>query len=84
MLAVVYRYGPSRDTARWQWVSWGSAIAAIAWLLVSLTFSWYVANFASYNRTYGSLGAVIGFMTWIWISAIVVLIGAELDAEMMH
>jgi membrane protein len=84
MLAYIYRYGPSRETARWQWVSWGSAIAAIAWLLVSLAFSWYVAHFSSYNRTYGSLGAVIGFMTWIWISTIIALIGAELDAEMKH
>jgi membrane protein len=84
MLAVIYRYGPSRTEARWRWVSWGGAFAAIAWVLVSLAFSWYVAHFGSYNKTYGSLGAAIGFMTWIWISATIVLIGAELNAEMEH
>jgi membrane protein len=81
-LALLYRYGPSRNLARWQWVSWGSAIAAVSWILVSLAFSYYVANFGSYNKTYGSLGAVVGFMTWIWISSIVVLMGAELNAEL--
>ena len=84
MLALIYRFGPSRERARWQWVTWGGAFAAVAWLLVSIGFSWYVTNFGSYNKTYGSLGAVIGFMTWIWISATVVLIGAELNAEMEH
>jgi membrane protein len=84
VLAVIYRYGPSRTRARWQWVSWGSAFAAVAWLIASLGFSWYVANFGSYNETYGSLGAVVGFMTWVWISTIVVLLGAELNAEMEH
>lgn len=83
-LAVLYRYGPSRAEARWRWVSWGSGIAALLWVASSAAFSWYVSNFGSYNETYGSLGAVIGFMTWIWISAIVVLAGAELDAEMEH
>jgi membrane protein len=83
-LAVFYRYGPSRDTAEWKWVTPGGLVAAILWLVVSLLFSWYVANFGSYNETYGSLGAVIGFMTWIWISSIVVLLGAEINAEMEH
>ena len=83
-IALLYRYGPSRDTAKWRWVSWGSALAAIVWIVASILFSWYAANFGSYNKTYGSLGAVIGFMTWIWISTIVVLLGAELDAEMEH
>jgi membrane protein len=83
-LACLYRYGPSRERAQWRWVSWGSAAAAIGWMAFSLGFSWYVTNFGSYNETYGSLGAVIGFMTWIWLSATVVLVGAELDAEMEH
>jgi hypothetical protein len=65
-------------------VTWGSAAVAIAWLVMSILFSWYAANFGSYNKTYGSLGAVIGFMTWIWLSPTVVLLGAELDAEMEH
>jgi membrane protein len=83
-LAVIYRYGPSRHQARWRWISLGSAGATIAWVVASLLFSWYAANFGSYNKTYGSLGAVIGFMTWMWISAIVMLLGAEINAEMEH
>ena len=59
-------------------------ISALLWLSGTLLFSWYVANFANYNATYGSLGAVVGFMTWIWLSAIVVLLGGELNAEIEH
>jgi membrane protein len=83
-LAFLYRFGPSRDRAQWRWVSWGSAVAAIGFVAFSLGFSYYVANFGNYNETYGSLGAVIGFMTWVWLSSTVVLAGAELDAEMEH
>jgi membrane protein len=56
----------------------------VLWLAASALFSWYAANFGSFNKTYGSLGAVIGFMTWIWLSVIVVLIGAKLNAEAEH
>lgn len=83
-LAVIYRYGPSREKPRWRWVSWGGAFAALLWLLASLLFSWYAANFGKFNETYGSLGAVIGFMTWLWLSATAVLLGAEVDAEAEH
>ena len=83
-LAAVYRYGPSRLKARWSWVSWGGGAATLCWLLVSLAFSYYVENFGNYNKTYGSLGAAIGFMTWIWLSTTVVLVGAEMNAEMEH
>ena len=83
-LALIYRFGPNRRKPRWQWVSWGSSLASISWVVASLGFSYYVANFGSYNKTYGTLGAVIGFMTWIWISTIVVLMGAELNAELEH
>jgi membrane protein len=83
-LALLYRYGPSRDKAQWRWVTWGSAIAALLWLVVSALFSWYVSSFGKYNETYGSLGAAIGFMTWIWISTTIVLLGAEVNAEMEH
>jgi membrane protein len=83
-LALLYRYGPSRRDAKWRWVTPGSAVAAILWLGASMLFSWYVANFDNYNRTYGSLGAAVGFMTWIWLSAVIVLVGAELNAEMEH
>ncbi len=82
--AFLYRYGPSRDQAKWHWISWGSAVAALVWLGASILFSWYTAHFSSYNATYGSLGAVIGFMVWIWLSVVVFLLGAELDAEMEH
>ena len=74
----------SRREPRLRWVTWGSAFAAVAWLAASALFSWYAANFGSFNKTYGSLGAVIGFMTWIWLSVIVVLIGAKLNAETEH
>ncbi|KQP61406.1 hypothetical protein ASG40_01590 [Methylobacterium sp. Leaf399] len=83
-LALLYRYGPSRDAPKWRWVTWGSAVAGILWLAASLLFSWYVSNFGKYNETYGSLGAVVGFMTWIWLSTTIVLVGAEINAEMEH
>jgi membrane protein len=83
-LALVYRYGPSRAERQWRWISWGSSVAAVAWIAVSIGFSWYAQNFGSYNKTYGSLGAIIVFMFWIWLSIAVILIGAELDAEMEH
>jgi membrane protein len=83
-LTLLYRYGPSRSRAQWRWVSLGSGFASIAWLAASMLFSWYAASFGNFNKTYGSLGAVAGFMTWLWISAIVILVGAELDAEMEH
>ncbi|GJD97002.1 YihY/virulence factor BrkB family protein [Methylobacterium iners] len=83
-LALLYRYGPSRERARWRWVGTGSVVAGLLWLVASILFSWYVASFGDYNETYGSLGAVIGFMTWIWISATIVLLGGEINAEMEH
>jgi membrane protein len=81
-ISLLYRYGPSRREAKWRWITWGSAVATIGWIAISILFSWYAANFGSYNKTYGSLGAVVGFMTWVWLSVTVILVGAELDAEM--
>jgi membrane protein len=83
-LGVIYRYAPDRDPARWRWVTWGAAVATLAWLAVSAGFSFYVANFADYNKTYGSLGAVVVLLLWFLISAYVALLGAELNAEMEH
>ena len=82
VLSVLYRYGPCRAHARWRWITPGSAFAALAWLAMSMLFTLYVANFGHYDRTYGSLGAVVGFMTWIWLSLAVVLLGAELNSEL--
>jgi membrane protein len=81
---VVYRYGPSRQHARWRWVQPGALAAAVAWVASSLAFSWYVNHVAHYDLTYGPLGAVVAFMSWIWVSAMVVLLGAELNAELEH
>lgn len=84
VLAVIYRYGPSRATPRWRWVSWGSVAAAISWLCASALFSWYLTNFGNYEAMYGSLGAFAGFMIWCWISVLIVLLGAELNAALEH
>ncbi len=81
-LAVVYRHGPSRACPRWRWVSWGGALAALAWLLASAAFSFYVERAGGYDRIYGSLGAVVGLMTWAWLSSVAVLAGAALNAEL--
>jgi membrane protein len=83
-LGVLYGYGPSRSRAQLRWITWGAIAAAILWLLASLLFQVYVANFANYTATYGSLGAVIALLMWLWVSAFVVLLGAELNAEMEH
>ena len=83
-LAVLYRFGPSREPAQWRWVTPGSALATIGLIVASIALSFYFANFANYNETYGSLGAVIGLMVWFWVSAMVVLIGAEVNAELEH
>jgi membrane protein len=84
VLAIIYRYGPSRAQPRWRWVSWGAAVATFIWLLGSIAFSIYVQNFGSYNETYGSIGAVVILLMWFWLSAFSVLLGAELNAEMEH
>jgi len=83
-LAVIYRFGPSRREPRWQWLSVGSLVAAVAWLGSSALLSWYLASFANYDATYGSLGAAIGMMMWMWISMIVILFGAQLNSEIEH
>ncbi|HET6618292.1 MAG TPA: YihY/virulence factor BrkB family protein [Dongiaceae bacterium] len=83
-LAILYRFGPSRADAQWRWLTWGSVAAAVLWIVASILFSWYAANFASYNKTYGSLGAIIAFMVWTWLSMTIVLLGGELNAEIEH
>jgi membrane protein len=81
LISVLYWLGPSRPLIRWRYVLPGAAFAAIAWMAMSGAFSWYVANFGHYDKTYGALGATVGFLTWIWISLMVVLLGAELNSE---
>jgi membrane protein len=83
-LAVLYRHGPSRREPRRQGISVGSVFAAAAWLVSSALLSWYLASFAHYDATYGSLGAGIGLMMWMWISSIVILFGAQLNSEIEH
>jgi membrane protein len=83
-LAVLYRFGPNRTVARWQWVSVGSVAAAVLWLAGSAALSFYLSRFADFGATYGSLAAGVGLMMWLWLSAIVVLLGAELNAEIEH
>ena len=81
---LIYRFGPSRREPRWQWLSVGSEVAAVAWLASSVLLSWYLGRFAHYDATYGSLGAAIGMMIWMWISAIVILFGAQFNSEIEH
>jgi membrane protein len=81
-LAVLYRYAPDRDEPRWSWVSWGSGIATLLWVVASLAFSFYVGHFGNYNKTYGALAGIIILLFWLWLTAFVVLVGAELNTEM--
>ncbi len=83
-LAIIYRYGPSRRLARWRWISGGAVAATVLWLLGSVAFSAYVSVAGNFNRTYGSLGAVVLLMLWFYVGAFVILLGAELDAETEH
>ena len=81
-LAVVYRYAPAREHARWRWVTWGSAIAATLWIAATALFAVYVQRFGSYGKTYGALGGVIVLTTWFYISSFIIVLGAEINAEM--
>jgi membrane protein len=81
-LAFVYRYAPAREPARWRWVTWGSAIAATLWLGASALFAVYVRSFANYGKTYGALGGVIALLMWFYVSSVIVVLGAEINAEM--
>ncbi|WP_253380224.1 YihY/virulence factor BrkB family protein [Notoacmeibacter sp. MSK16QG-6] len=83
-IAAIYRWGPSRANARWEWITPGMILSLIVLAVMSVLFTWYAANFAAYNETYGSLGAIIGFMTWIWLATAILMIGAELNAELEH
>lgn len=81
-LSVVYRYAPDRDAPKWSWVSVGAVVATLIWLAASAIFAIYTGNFAKYNQTYGTLGAVVVLMLWLFITALCVIVGAELNAEL--
>ncbi len=83
-LAILYRYAPDRDEPQLRWVSWGAVIATIVWVIASLGFSFFVAQFGNYQETYGALAGVIILMLWFFITGFVVLLGAELNSEMEH
>ncbi len=80
-LGLLYRFGPDLEQPRWHWISPGAVFAAFAWLAGSVLLSWYLGHLADYDATYGSLGAGIGLMMWLWMTAIVVLVGAEFNSE---
>ncbi|MGR2740036.1 YihY/virulence factor BrkB family protein [Billgrantia sp. Q4P2] len=82
VIAVLYRFGPYRRSPRWEWVSVGTVVATLLWLLGSGGLSLYVSQVANMDELYGSLGAVVVLMLWFWLSSFVVLLGAELNAEM--
>jgi len=81
-LAVVYRYAPSRERAQWRWLTWGSVIAATLWIAATAAFAFYVRTFGSYGKTYGALGSVIVLLMWFYIASFIVVVGAEINAEM--
>lgn len=80
-LAVVYRFAPSRPEAKWRWLTWGSVVATLLWVAASAGFSFYVAKFGHYDKTFGSLGAVVILLTWLYLSAYATLLGASLNVE---
>ena len=83
-LTVLYRHGPSRRSPEWRWVTWGSAFATITWLIMSIAFTIYLDRIANFNVTYGALAVPIGFLFWVWLSIIVIILGAEINGEMEH
>ena len=83
-LAAIYRLAPSREEPKWRWVSWGAVTATVLWIVASALFSIYVGRFATYDKSYGSLGAVVVLLMWLYLSAFVVLFGAQLNAEIEH
>lgn len=81
---AIYRFGPSRQPAKLRWLTWGSVLVTVSLFLMSLGFSFYLKHFADYDATYGTLGALIGFLVWIWLSILILIVGGELNAELEH
>ncbi len=82
--SVLYRFGPSREDAQWKWITPGSLFAAVAWSLLTIAFGFYVSHFTNYSASYGSLGAVVALLTWLYLSAYAFVFGAELNSEIEH
>jgi membrane protein len=82
--AMLYRFGPSREDAKWKWITPGSSLTAIGWLVLTLLFGLYVSNLTNYSAMYGSLGAVVALLTWLYLSAYAFVFGAELNSEIEH
>ena len=83
-VTCIYRYGPSRAPARLRWLTWGAALTVAAWIAMSVGFSFYLSNFADYNAAYGAFGALMGLLVWMWLSVGILIVGAELNAELEH
>ncbi|MCS3742171.1 YihY/virulence factor BrkB family protein [Rhizobium sp. BK661] len=81
---AIYRFGPSRAPARVRWMTWGAGFTAIGWFVMSAAFAFYLNHFANYSATYGTLGALIGFLMWMWLSVVILVLGAALNAELEH
>ena len=79
--SMIYRYGPNRARTKWRWITWGGAVASAAWMAGTFLFTWYVSKFGHYNEMYGNLGSIVGFLTWIWLSLLMLLLGAEINCE---
>lgn len=83
-VSALYRFAPSRAPARLRWLTWGAAMSTAGWFLMSLGFSFYLDHFANYDATYGTLGALIGLLVWLWLSIVILIVGAELNGELEH
>ncbi|MFL5784674.1 MAG: YihY/virulence factor BrkB family protein [Bacteriovoracaceae bacterium] len=83
-LSCIYRFAPCRQKPKWKWVNMGSLIASVLWAATSLLFTWYASSFGNFNKTYGSLGAIIVLMTWFYLSSFIILLGGEINSELEH
>jgi len=81
LTSLIYHYGPNRARTKWRWITWGGGIASAVWMAGTFLFTWYVSKFGHYNEMYGHLGSIVGFLTWIWMSLGVLLLGAEINCE---
>ncbi len=81
-LTVLYRYGPDRDKAKWRWVSVGAVVATVLWVVGTGLFGFYASRFGSYNKTYGTLAGAVVLLLWLYLTSLVILVGAELNSEM--